>query len=194
MAIAPNIGVGFHIVIDPEGIIRRLSRPDIWEAYSRRVVQAVTEECKGYIQRAAENKFKNPTGAAANAWNTHYDISSNTGRITNSKPYVYYLNVGVKRQQMTWLLNTPTRMYSMWRHGRLLGNYWARAPIPLKGVGGNTIFRRATPKSMAEGKWIHPGIAAMNFVEEGIEDFKLNRLPELFGDMTVSFIKEEKKM
>lgn len=183
---------GFRIVVDPKGVLSRFSKPEVWEAYARRVVQAITEECKATIQGTAENKFRNPTGAAANAWNTHYDVTSNIGRITNSKPYVYYLNVGVRRQQMTWLLNTPMRAYSMWRSGRLLGVYWARAPIPLKNAAGGTIFRRATAKSMVEGKWIHPGIPAMNFVEEGVEDFKLNRLPELFGDMTVSFIREEK--
>lgn len=41
----------------------------------------------------------------------------------------------------------------------------ARRPIPIVTETGRIIFRSATPKSMTDGKWMHPGRAPSNFVE-----------------------------
>lgn len=177
----------FKIVIDPKGNVDRLSRPEVWEAYSRKLVRAITEEAKGYIQRAASSMFKNPTGALSNAWSTAYDDIANVGYIKNAKPYAYYLNVGVRRQQMTWLLGTEMREYTIWRRGKAIGTYFAHAPVPIK-VGGIMIFRRPSEKGMAEGKWMHPGITAKKFVEWGIARFTYERLGELSKDVTISLI------
>jgi len=187
----------FRIIVDRKGKVNRLRNPEVWKAYQKRVVWSVTEEAKTFISRTAESSFKNPTGGVANAWSTSFNDVTMQGNIRNSKPYAYYLNAGIKRQQMTWLLNTPVREYEVWRHrrrfvpygtsGATVHKYTAQAPIPLK-VGGGTIFRRATAKSMQEGKWMHPGIAPMEFVERGLEAFKRERLPELFKDITVELL------
>lgn len=51
---------------------------------------------------------------------------------------------GRRRRQMKWLVK-------------------ARAPIPIITEEGRLIFRTATPKSMRDGKWIHPGRAPSDF-------------------------------
>jgi hypothetical protein len=53
---------------------------------------------------------------------------------------------GQKSRQMLWLKR-------------------AKAPIPIITESGKLIFRSATAKSMADGKWIHPGRKPSNFVE-----------------------------
>ncbi len=53
---------------------------------------------------------------------------------------------GMPSQQMTWLVK-------------------ARAPIPIVTEEGKLIFRSATPKSMKDGKWIHPGHPKTKFLD-----------------------------
>lgn len=53
---------------------------------------------------------------------------------------------GQKTGQMRWLVK-------------------AKAPIPIITDEGELIFRSATPKSMANGKWIHPGRQPSNFID-----------------------------
>jgi len=49
-----------------------------------------------------------------------------------------FLEKGIKKHQMKYLMKS-------------------KKPIPIPDGAVNTIFRWATPKSMAEGKWMHPG-------------------------------------
>jgi hypothetical protein len=53
---------------------------------------------------------------------------------------------GQKKGQMTWLVK-------------------AKAPIPIILDTGELIFRNASPKSMADGKWVHPGRQPSTFIE-----------------------------
>lgn len=53
---------------------------------------------------------------------------------------------GQKKGQMKWLLK-------------------AKVPIPIITDTGELIFRNATPRSMANGKWIHPGREPSDFIE-----------------------------
>lgn len=41
----------------------------------------------------------------------------------------------------------------------------AKHPIPIFTDTGELIFRWATPRSMANGKWVHPGRKPSNFIE-----------------------------
>lgn len=59
------------------------------------------------------------------------------------EPYVS----GQKPQQMTWLLK-------------------AKGPIPIVTESGKVIFRSATPRSMRDGKWMHPGRAPFTLMEQ----------------------------
>lgn len=60
---------------------------------------------------------------------------------------------GQKKRQMLWLQR-------------------ARAPIPIVTETGEVIFRLATPKSFANGKWVHPGRKPANFVEKARREAK----------------------
>ena len=60
---------------------------------------------------------------------------------------------GQKKGQMSWLTK-------------------ARAPIPIITDEGDLIFRSATPKSMADGKWIHPGRQKTTIIERSREEAK----------------------
>ena len=54
---------------------------------------------------------------------------------------------GQKSEQMRWLVK-------------------ARAPIPIITDEGKLIFRSATPKSMANGHWVHPGRQPTDFIDQ----------------------------
>lgn len=58
---------------------------------------------------------------------------------------------GQEKGQMTWLTK-------------------ARAPIPIVTDEGKLIFRSATPKSMSDGKWIHPGREPTTIIERAREE------------------------
>ena len=48
----------------------------------------------------------------------------------------------------------------------------ARAPIPIVLDTGKVIFRVATPKSLASGKWVHPGREPSHFVDRALKKTK----------------------
>jgi hypothetical protein len=48
---------------------------------------------------------------------------------------------------MTWLTKSPT-------------------PIPILTKDGELIFRSATPKSMQDGRWVHPGKDRQDFLTQ----------------------------
>lgn len=52
------------------------------------------------------------------------------------------------------------------RKGQMKWLTKARAPIPIITETGELIFRNATPRSMKNRKWIHPGRAPYDFVEK----------------------------
>jgi hypothetical protein len=58
---------------------------------------------------------------------------------------------GQRPGQMTWLTK-------------------AKHPIPIITETGELIFRSATPKSMEDGKWMHPGRSPSDFVEKARQE------------------------
>lgn len=73
--------------------------------------------------------------------------------IETNHPAFITLIKGQRRGQMTWLTK-------------------AKAPIPIITDTGQLIFRSATPRSMANGKWVHPGRKPQDFVEKAKEEAK----------------------
>lgn len=65
--------------------------------------------------------------------------------VTSRDPAFMALLEGRRARQMTWLVK-------------------ARAPIPIVTDDGTLIFRSATPKSMANGSWYHPGRPGTNIL------------------------------
>ena len=75
------------------------------------------------------------------------EIRASSVKITVKHPAWLPLIEGQKSQQMTWLVK-------------------AKAPIPIITETGELIFRSATPKSMADGKWVHPGREPTHFIDK----------------------------
>jgi hypothetical protein len=66
--------------------------------------------------------------------------------VESSHPALIKIIEGQKKGQMRWLMK-------------------AKAPIPIITDAGELIFRNATPRSMANGKWVHPGRQPQTFVD-----------------------------
>ena len=75
------------------------------------------------------------------------EIKASSVRITINHPAWIPMVLGRSSKQMSWLTK-------------------ARSPIPIITDSGETIFRSATPKSMADGKWVHPGYQKTNLLEK----------------------------
>lgn len=81
------------------------------------------------------------------------EVGPSSLTIISSHPGFTNMMRGRKKAQMKWLVK-------------------ARAPIPIITEEGELIFRSATPKSMREGKWVHPGRPPYDFVEKVKEEAK----------------------
>jgi len=83
--------------------------------------------------------------------------------ITVRHPAWRSLVEGLPKRQMVWLKK-------------------AKAPIPIVTETGKVIFRTASPRSLAKGKWVHPGRKPSTFVEQARQDVKKwakKNLPDL---------------
>jgi hypothetical protein len=67
--------------------------------------------------------------------------------ISSTHPAFRIFIEGRRKRQMKWLVK-------------------ARAPIPIITESGVMIFRSATPKSMQDGKWVHPGSKSSDFFDK----------------------------
>jgi hypothetical protein len=79
------------------------------------------------------------------------EVKGSSLRIVARHPAWKPLVEGQRAGQMKWLVK-------------------AKAPIPIITETGELIFRSATPRSMANGKWVHPGRAPSNFVEKARQE------------------------
>lgn len=110
---------------------------------------AAVEEIQKEIRRLA---FKGSPDRLLKSFSFRVEGKS-TLVIESDHPAAKYLNRGVRRHQMTYLAKSAK-------------------PIPIIMDDGSVKFRSATPKSMQEGKWVHPGIRGKNFLDRGIEKAK----------------------
>lgn len=79
------------------------------------------------------------------------EVKPSSLRVTANHPAFFPLLHGQKKGQMKWLTK-------------------AARPIPIITEEGKLIFRSATAKSMADGKWIHPGRKPSDFVEKARQE------------------------
>lgn len=77
-------------------------------------------------------------------------IGPNSVTVIATDPAFRPLLQGQRRQQMRWLVK-------------------AQAPIPIITDTGELIFRSATPASMADGSWWHPGRESTTVIERARE-------------------------
>lgn len=73
--------------------------------------------------------------------------------VETNHPALIRLIEGQKKGQMRWLLKS-------------------KVPIPIITDAGELIFRNATPRSMNNGKWIHPGRNPQTFVDVAKKEAK----------------------
>jgi len=108
------------------------------------------ELLKRVKQKLTQETFSKAAKAAL-AKALRITIGKSSLTITVRHPAWFPLVQGMPKQQMTWLTK-------------------AKAPIPIVTEDGKVIFRSATPKSMASGKWYHPGHKPTNFYEKAKEE------------------------
>ncbi len=72
---------------------------------------------------------------------------------------------GRRRRQMRWLTK-------------------AKGPIPIVTDQGKLIFRTATPRSMKDGKWVHPGSEPSSFMEKARDQARAVVKKRLQKDLT----------
>ena len=120
----------FEDKLDPTRVLKSLKRDLL-----KRIKKAIE------IQDAFSTKAKVALAKALTV-----TVQKSSVQITAHHPAWGPLVLGMKKQQMLWLLK-------------------ARAPIPIITETGKLIFRSATPKSFADGKWVHPGYQKTNLLE-----------------------------
>jgi hypothetical protein len=153
MAFVPNIG--HQIIIEPSEGFKKLGRMDLWSkhlpAMLRKIGLAVQHEIIVELTKAG---FKNPTGTIEKSIKVDVNVGESSVIIYADKqvaPYAIYQERGVHRHQMTYLTRATRAI-----------------PLGFANVKG-TIFRKATPKSMSEGKWVHPGYVGKWFFDKGVK-------------------------
>ncbi len=80
-------------------------------------------------------------------------LSKSSIIIEAKHPALMKLIQGQKKGQMRWLMK-------------------AQAPIPIITDAGELIFRNATPRSMSNGKWVHPGRDPQTFIDLAKQEAK----------------------
>lgn len=106
---------------------------------------ASRKEVYRHIRKALRDTAFSPRAQVALSRMLRIKITTDTLRLEATDPRFFYLTSERKRQRMTWLLK-------------------AKGPIPIVTDTGKVIFRRATAKSLANGKWVYPGQKATDYL------------------------------
>lgn len=121
-----------------------IDKPQLLDATGEEAIKAIQKEIMRYT-------FKRSPEALLKSFS--YEVGPSSVTIESTHPAAKYLDKGVRPYQMRHLLKSAR-------------------PIPIIRDNGELIFRNATPKGMAMGKWKHPGIEARNFIDRGVEAAK----------------------
>lgn len=172
--------VTFQVVQD-HNFLTRLADPRFWEAYKMYVVREVTEGALATIRTYASRLWKNTSGGGLDqSWFSRYDMAKGMGFISNSKPYSYWLNTGVRPHKMVYLLNGNNAWF--------LADGTKAVTIPLM-IDGKKEFRVATERAMLRNPggppWWHPGITPKQFLEKGMDEFRETKLKTTFEGLIV---------
>ena len=120
-------------------------------AHVKRALRVVERELQksmvAHIKASAFSQRAKARLAAA----MKFEIGPRSVSLVTEDPAFTPLLKGRYKRQMTWLVK-------------------ARAPIPIITDKGELIFRSATPKSMADGSWVHPGRPGTNIIDAARKD------------------------
>lgn len=123
----------------PEDAVKHVRLSTVLERLRRELYKQLKQELLG--------SSLSPRAKVAFARAIRIEIKPKTLVVTVRHPGFKPLVYGQKRQQMRWLTK-------------------ARVPIPIVTDDGRLIFRSATPRSMDDGRWVHPGRPKLAFVEK----------------------------
>ena len=113
---------------------------------SKKVLESTRRDLHRRIKRELEQETFSPRAKRAMAKALTIKIKPKSLQIVANHPAFAPLVKGQTKEQMTWLTK-------------------AARPIPIITESGKMIFRSATAKSMADGKWQHPGRKPSSYVE-----------------------------
>lgn len=131
----------FHIKLKPLLRVEPLRETD-----PKKVLRSVQREILKQIRDAIQAQAFSPRAKAALKKGFKTKMGPSSIKIIATHPAFFPLLEGQKREQMTWLTK-------------------AKRPIPIVLDNGEVIFRNASPRSMANGKWYHPGRKATTVLE-----------------------------
>lgn len=119
-----------------------------------RILQGLRRELAKRVRNAirTQDTFTDKAKTAL-AKAVRIEIQQSSVQITVRHPAWKPMVLGMQQQQMKWLTK-------------------ARAPIPIITDTGELIFRSATPRSMADGKWVHPGYQKTNLLEKARKEVR----------------------
>jgi len=140
---APNIVT--HIKykpLIPKGELERFDSQKVLKSLRREVLKEIKK-------KILQEPFSQ---AAKKALLDGFRITTGARSITieATDPRFRYLLEGRRNRQMTWLTK-------------------ARVPIPIITDSGDVIFRSASPRSMKNGSWYHPGKAPSKVIDKARE-------------------------
>lgn len=123
------------------------------------------EAIKEIQKEIRRSSWLHPPSRLLNSWS--YKVGANTVKITSSHPAAKFLDEGVRRHQMS----PPRRR------------------VPIITDGGQLIFRDMTAKSLADGKWIHPGYHGKHFLRRGAKKAR-ERIKQILADHVIAQVAE----
>jgi hypothetical protein len=141
MVFLPRFRFNFKPLV-PAGALDKVDPRKVMQMTQREVLKQIRERIQegAFSQRAKI--------ALSRGLRTKIGKSSIT--VIATHPAFFPLLQGRKREQMSWLTK-------------------ATRPIPIILDNGEMIFRNASPRSMAEGRWYHPGRANSLIIDKARE-------------------------
>jgi hypothetical protein len=150
----------------PRGILRHFSIEQILNRTKRNLIRRLRAQL-------LQTPFS-PEAKAALQRSLTVRIKPSSLQIVANHPAFRPLVEGQRRQQMTWLTK-------------------AKRPIPIVLDSGKLIFRKASPRSMMNGRWWHPGRDPSDFLtkakKETREYIKKQLVQELKDHVRERFVK-----
>jgi hypothetical protein len=126
---------------------------DLESINTHRMLQAMARSIIQRVARGIKQSAFSPAAKRALATALKIEVKGAELIMSTKHPGFKPLVFGQKKEQMKWLTKSPT-------------------PIPIIDEHGKMIFRNATAKSMADGRWIHPGHKPTTIVEKAREEAK----------------------
>jgi hypothetical protein len=123
------------------------------------------EAIKEIQKEIRRSSWLHPPKRLLKSWS--YKVGPNTVKISSDHPAAKFLDEGVKRHQMS----PPRRR------------------VPIITDDGRLIFRDMTAKSLADGRWIHPGYHGKHFLRRGAKKAR-ERIKQILADNVIAQVGE----